>query len=205
MPRSRLTVTHVAWGLAILTSVVTVLMGPITQALFTDPRHAEPFHYIATYIMLGTIVFLMVVLSSTRRIVREPVTIQAVGDRLVLQPCGPGQTLRWGQEELDGALHRIAQGQRLGNQWSSIVFFSLDDVDIPSGVEKLWPYLPAMRVLSVQRSSLPQAFWTGLERCEALDHVLASDAKDNALAKEIYMTVPEIKVHANEVSVSLQT
>lgn len=202
MAPRRLT-TKTAWIIAIAASLLAIATGPVTQQFLT-PMQSEPVHYVATYIMLGAVVFLMVVLVLDRRASVARADVRLSDSSLTVIPCEQDQVFRMDQAAVDrfletGHLQKPTQSLR------DCQVVALAGLILPEKIAELWPLLPQMRVLDVSNATLPRRFWQGLENCPLLDHVIAHQVVDPASAKEVYMCIPEIRVHSNKMSLDIQS
>jgi hypothetical protein len=199
-----ITRNHLKWALwASIGSTVLFVIASLNPALNNLEQWAFVILNTTRFIMLGCFIVLVVGLVSYR--MSTPPSLSFVGEngKLHVSPCDLQNV--WVIDDLSLRLSPAEALQKAPTKdHRKIQIVIVRSNDVPDSFTKILFQLKNLIVLDVQRSVIPHHFWTELESCRNLHHILAHGTLVDSDMKGIHMTLPEAKFYLDPCQIVIR-
>jgi hypothetical protein len=182
-----------------IASIIAEIISRITRG----EMWIENIKYFFFYCMLFACIGLVIALVHKRQNQPNLPVYTLWQDLMVVSPLDRKNVWILDQSTIDSDLLTILSRIK-ASQRNQIQVLSLRGLTIREHIADLWQYLPNLAVLDLQNAKFHDRFWLDLERCKSLDHALTHGALQPSDLKEIHMTVPELKLHMNPMTICVR-
>jgi hypothetical protein len=203
--RIEVTRTHLKWVTwCVLLTTFLFIIASLNPALNQLDQVAFAILNSTRYAMLGSFVTLALGLVWYRENTPNRITCTPTDSELLCVPCDRENVWIVQEEELT----RCEQTGTFSppvKDLRKIQIVVMRSKQIPASVLPKLQQLKHLTVLDVQGSTVPADFWTGLEKCRDLEHILALGAIEPTEMKHIHMTLPEAKFYLDRRSLVINS
>ena len=186
-----MTRTKVAVACAATTTLLAMAASGLVFAT-GGTNYAEGIHQLAMIVMLVAYLFLIVSITSAKKMQCPTLNVVEENDSLIVSPCGSEDYWIFDQEGIDKS-SRNPNHTRPRNRRHEIRVVVARDVSIPDTFLEALALFPNLAMLDIQNAKVEPSFWDSLEVLPNLTDVLATNALPDDLQRNMSYALPEVK------------